>query len=422
MAYFLKNNNEDQNQSGNQNQMSGGNIYSTSGSEVSTPTSTSSNSSSNSSQSNESGNWINLNKYLDANQGKVSSYVDNLVKPYSDSASQFKNDKESSANSYSQNIKNNQLQANKATDIVQRYANDGTSITDDEYKLVSNAVTGNFGVNPYQQTEEYTKLSNTASELGDIGEKLKNKSFQENLMGNNVSSGGKKLNSFLISGTQAGNDKISDYSNSFSELASLLDSQTRDLNKQRNSAIEQNRNTATGIIEAQKANTSPVYNHYSAELDKRYDYNDKRPKNTNTRYYTNMYVNDVPLDVPVVSRFNWTGNTYETEEKEYFDRLNSLLSGSGRQDTKFDDYYTQMSDQDFDRAYTRSKEIQNMLQLPYEKVDSLPYRDRMIIEKFANSFAPWATPVDKQRGSEVYLAYLNGQLNSMDEIYQALYS
>lgn len=427
MAYFLKNQNEDQNQqSGNQTQMSGGNIYSTSGSEVSssTPTSTSSNSSSNSSQSNESGNWVNLNKYLDANQGKVGGYVDQLVKPYSDSATQFNQNMETAKQNQSQAIQNNTVSNDKITDIVKRYANNGSSITDDEYKTVSDAVQGNFKVNPFEQSDDYKQLNGTARDLGQVGKSLENKNYQESLMGNDVSSGGKNLNSFLIRGTQAGRDKISDYSTQFSKLNSLLDAQTQDLNNQRDTAIKQNQDTASSIIEAQKGQdiVGPKFIKENQQYYNSGAYKDYTPTKYNANGWLSRDGGNITFDLPTVYRATGPSDgVIKNEYNEYTDRLNSLLTGEGRQDSKLDDFYSYMSNSDWQQANNRANELKNYLTLTPSEVDQLPVVQRLVIEDLIWGLSSTASsPQLREKAREAYLGYLEGRYNTWSDLYKVL--
>lgn len=432
MAYFLKNQNEDQNQqSGNQNQMSGGNIYSTSGSEVSssTPTSTSSNSS-NSSQSNESGNWVNLNKYLDANQGKVGGYVDNLVKPYTDSASQFRNDLNTASQNQSQNIKDNTLSQNKVTDIVTRYGKDGNSITDDEYKRVSDAVQGNFNVNPFDQNENYTQLSGTITNLNQVGNNLGNQNYLKSLMGNQVSSGGKDLNAFLVGGTQTGKEKINDYSNQFSNLKSYLDQETENLNNLRNNAIQQNKDLATQTIQDLRGKDT-VGSSYLNEIKNR---GNKEGANDNTAssYYsseryrvknpTTGQMETAHLSLPTIYRSQQENaqDYLNRENKEYYDRLDSLLSGSGRLDSKIDNSVTYMGDDAWNLANNRANEVRSFLTLDPTEIDKLPASQQAAVNMMIVGLSQASSPQLKEKVSNVYSDYLNGKINSWDEIYYRL--
>lgn len=378
MAYFLKNNNEDQNQSGNQNQMSGGNIYSTSGSEVSTPTSTSSNSSSNSSQSNESGNWINLNKYLDANQGKVSSYVDNLVKPYSDSASQFKNDAEDSKQSYIKQVNDNTVSKDQANTIISNYRKDGSSITDADYYKVSNPIRGTFGVSQYEETEDYKNLNNKADELGQVGQNLGNENYLKSLMGNSVSSGGKNFNSFLIRGNQPGKDKITDYSNQFSELASFLDNQSSELNDARNKGMEESITNAQEAYNNAKGDGGKgIYSAYNEELSnvlRAYGYN---PRSVNSRAsYTDKLPSTKRLTtsdgtVLTLSPKNRGTTNQEAMRAGYSDtsRLDSLETGKGRLDTKLGSMFKYTEDE-WNNVVRRNDNLQRMITSPKDETES----------------------------------------------------
>lgn len=420
MAYFLKNQNEDQNQqSGNQNQMSGGNIYSTSGSEVSssTPTSTSSNNSSNSSQSNESGNWVNLNKYLDANQGKVGGYVDQLVKPYSDSATQFKNDFDISKQSYTQQVEDNTLSKDQASNIIKNYRLDGSSITDDEYNKVSKPLRGQFGVGDYEQTSDYDDLKKQATKLGEFGSNLLGTTYQQSLMGNNVSSGGKALNSFLLRGTEQGRNAINNKSNEFSALADFLDGQSKELTNLKNDAQEVTSNNVNEAFTEAKDGGKLIYDTFNDQTTDLLNSYGIYPKHgVNSR---GLYVDYVPktndkitladgtvLSLPSLSRAE---KNRDAIEQAYLDeRLNSLESGTGRLDSKIDNMYT-FDDDSWNGVMDRSKEIENII------VNPTSQSEREIASILRKNLQPGGLWSAKQSAvQKLYANYLRGAYNSYD--------
>lgn len=424
MAYFLKNQNDEQNQqSGNQNQMSGGNIYSTSGSEVSSSTSNNStNSSSNSSASNESGNWVNLNKYLDANQGKVGGYVDQLVNPYTNSSNQFKNDLNKSSQDYTEKVNQNTLSKDDATSIINKYRIDGNSITDDEYNKVSKPLNDNFGVTSYEETEDYTNLNKQANQLGNVGKNLSNSAYQQSLMGNDISSGGKKLNSFLINATNQGRRAIEDKQNAFKNLSALLDSQAQDLTNQRNTALENSSaNAREAYNEAVNDGGQVIYDAFNEQLKNLLNSYNYYPTSVNSNATYSRYVpstngsltldNGTVLNLPSISRAE---KNKDAMNQGYSDnsRLESLLSGSGRLDNKLGSMFA-YTDDDWTGIENRANTIEGIIQNPKNQFES---RISDILRNYLRS------GYRKDSINNAYNAYLRGDYNNYDDPLAHLYS
>lgn len=365
MAYFLKNQNEDQNQqSGNQNQMSGGNIYSTSGSEVSSSIPTS-NSSSNSSQSNESGNWVNLNKYLDANQNKVGGYVDQLVNPYTSKESGYREGLNIGKTNYSNSIMSDtayNTDSSKSGAIAKNYLQGSKGVSDDDKNTFYQTILGYQGDDEYQNTGDtygYTTSKNQADEFSNVGSNIGNSNYQKSLMGNGVSTGGKNLNSFLIGGTQAGRDSVTNYANKFADLAALLDSQTSELNDLRSGIVDTTtRNSELARQEAENARNNAL-KQIETSKNKALKDNDSITVGVNKSSYTespNIKLGDewwsgnMPsADIKVNPRLLNTGKVSsfaDREAQEVEQRYQDLLGNTRTADSTLDLNMNTLIDQD----------------------------------------------------------------------------
>lgn len=410
MAYFLKNQNEDENQQyGNQNQMSGGNIYSTSGSEVSStsgsaPTSNSNNSSN--TKSNESGNWVNLNKYLDANQGKVSGYVDNLANPYTSQVDSYKSSLDSNKNKYMQDVNNqtaNKLNTNESKGVVSNYLLNSNSVDDSSWSKVQDTLKGYTGPSQYSLTGDeynYSKDRKTADDFNDFGSNFSNQDYRMSLMGNDISSGGKKLNNFLL-GTSDAKNKIADYSTQFKDLAALLDQNSQDMDSAYNNAV----GVANQSKEDLESNVAAIKAQQQKALEDRYKQeqaNAERKKNDKKEqieYYNYPYTNrdgkTFYIRIPV--RKNWVDTSSNAainkgnELTELDQRANDLLTGNRTGSSSLDldnlgfgNYVSRSND----TKLQAGKKIQDALNLDNSNRDLVSYSNSGILDAL---FAPATT-------------------------------
>ena len=428
MAYFLKNNNEDQNQSGNQNQMSGGNIYSTSGSEVSTPTSTSSNSSSNTSQSNESGNWMNLNKYLDANQGKVAGYVDSLASPYTSRVDDYTKSVESNKQQYINDVSNQnsaKFDSNKSKSVLGNYINNSDSVSTNDWKALQDTLKGYTGANQYSLTGDqygYSTDKKTADDFGNFGSNFENQDYRMSLMDKNVSSGGKKLNNFLL-GTQDAQQQISDYASKFRDLSDLLDKNEAEMNTAYTNAVNaSNKNQKDALsnlskIEAeQQKKLKDAYNIQKAQadadkynLDKAVNIGNQRGvlgyKIANNTY--NTYSNGDADSV------------YARELQELSDRINSIknntkVSGS-KLDTDFNFGSWGLSPQERQRQEQRSLDL-------FRSIDSdlRPMRQATKIAPIYSLLDVNNYSMEGLRAKDIQARHTKGEITKEDALNQLL--
>ena len=326
MAYFLKNQNEDQNQqSGNQNQMSGGNIYSTSGSEVSSSTSSNPSGSNNStnSQSNESGNWVNLNKYLDANQGKIGGYVSSLANPYTSRVDDYTSSLNTNKQKYIDDVNNQnsvKTDSNKSNSIINNYAVDTSKVSDSDWKALQDTLAGYKGPDRYASTGDiysYYTDKKTADDFGNFGSNFEDQDYRMSLMDKNVSSGGKKLNNFLL-GTQDAQKQISDYASQFKDLANMLDQYEAELNSVYDTGV----NVSNQNKQAALDNKARIQKEQEKVLKNAYE--DQKDQASNNRYNTDNAVN-VGKTTGVYgdgTRYTIANNTYNT----YTDKSNQAKS------------------------------------------------------------------------------------------------
>lgn len=288
MAYMndplQKKNQEDQTQ--NQNQNSGGNIYSTSSSEVSSQvdqkSSPSGNSNNSNTSSNSSGNWVNLNSYLDANQDKVGRYVDNLVNPYSSKENSYKNSIQENSQKYISDVnKNNEnmLSVDDQADFAKRiysingggYIPNSEKTTEDERQKAYNTYTGYQGPRAFESSGNeygYNENKNQRDIFDEVGSNLTNQNYQRSLMNKNTSTGGKNLNSFLIAGTDQGRNAIQDYSKQFSDLATLLDTEAEKLNQARNTEVAESKNRLNNLKNAMATEKQKAKDYLTTERNK----------------------------------------------------------------------------------------------------------------------------------------------------------
>ena len=243
MAYFLKQN-EDQNNQNQQSQNVGGNMYSTSGSEVNSQIENNSNSSnsSNSSSSNSSGNWVNLNSYLDANQNKAGRYANTFVKSDLNKGQDYKNNLQNAQDQYLSSIKSDNAYTYNGNDnnILNKYLNDSSSVSQNEKDRTVGILKGYQGADYFQNTGDqygYNELKKGSDDFSNLSKNILNDNYIKSQMGNNVSTGGKNLNSFILGASSNAKNILNNASDKFSELSSLLDSTNNNLNTERDNVV-----------------------------------------------------------------------------------------------------------------------------------------------------------------------------------------
>lgn len=376
MAYFLKQNeNNNQNNQQQQNQNVGGNTYSTSGGEVSNDSSNNINSANSSNNSNTSGNWVNLNSYLDANQNKAGKYVSNLVNPYTSQQAGYESGLNDSKQAYQKAIQKNTLDKNKGADVANRYYNNSNSITNDEWQLAQNTQKGYTGPDVWENTGNdygYFNLNKQANQFKEVSDNLDNDVYLQSLMNQNLSQGGKTLNSFLVGATDSGKNKIQDYKTSFNKLYDLLDNQKVDLNNQqanqKNIATQNQADYLKALDAAKAAEKTRIQNAYDTQQA-------TAEKNKNagvgsvakTMNISKFAANNKPITISIANTPYQAGNASsqlktELSELEARDKaMRAGIKGSGSQ-----------SDINFDfGGYGRGANAQNYVNQQIQRANSV---------------------------------------------------
>lgn len=326
MAYFLKQN-EDNNQN-NQNQQPqnvGGNIYSTSGGEVSSQIENNSNSSnsSNSNSSSSSGNWVNLNSYLDANQNKAGRYANTFVESDLNKGQDYKNNLQNAQDQYLSSIKSDNAYTYNGNDnnILNKYLKDSSSVSQNEKDRTVGIIKGYQGDDYFQNTGDkygYNDLKKNSDDFNNLSKNILNENYLKSQMGNNVSTGGKNLNSFILGGSNDSRNVLNNASNQFSELSSLLDSANNTLNNERDNVV----NTAN----KNSSDFNKVLNNKKSEIENslRSIYNDS--KNINDRVLAQKSNPKSLLDLPTGSSTKeGYYNYYKDLSREATNNLNKEL-------------------------------------------------------------------------------------------------
>lgn len=398
---------------------SGGNIYSTSQSEVSTVSNGSSGSNSSNTESNKSGNWVNLNKYLDANQGKVGGYVDQLVQPYTSKEAGYKENLDSGKQNYISSIQSDtafNTGSDKSSSIANNYIGNSKNVSDNDKNIFYQTTLGYQGDDEYQNTGNnygYNSSKNQADEFINVGSNLGNDIYLQSLMGSNVSSGGKNLNSFLVRGTNTGRQAVSDYSNLFSDLANLLDYQTNELNNERANVID----TATRNAESAKQNLDSARNKAKQQVTEA-----KNKAFTNNNAVINVGANKGSyIEKPnIVLKDNfWSGNMPSTSI-----RVNPRLLDTGKVDS-FADKELREIDQRYNDLLGNTRSADSSLDLDMNSIINQDLHNKQIStinSVLTNTFvgiSPSLTLFTGLRDQELKNAY-NNLINSSPEIQQGI--
>lgn len=350
MAYFQKNVNEEENQNQTSNlNTGGGNVYSTSTSEVSSITDN--NNTNSNDNSGSSSNWVNLNKYIDSNQGKIGKYVDNIVEPSFSQKDDYQSNLEKSKKDYTTAINKKTADKNQSSNLIKRYTGDSNSINNDEWDLLINTSKGYTGPDQIENTGNdygYWDLNKQAKEFQNTGNNLNTDVGIQSLMDRNLSTGGKNLNTYLVRASDQGKNKVSDYSNQFSELAKLLDTQTSDLNKARENAVnvaeENKKNYITAKDAAFKAEENRIKKEYENQQAKAEANKNAGVGSVNKNVVLQRYaVNPKDITVSLMNSAYMNGNAgsqLQNELNELAARKmaleNGIRSSGSKSDTTFD--------------------------------------------------------------------------------------
>lgn len=256
MAYFQKRNEEENNQNNNQN----GGSFQTSSSEVGTNTSLmNDNSNRQNNISNQSGNWVNLNDYIKANEGKSGRYASNLVSNDLNKGDQHKTDVENQKTNFGNAVRQDTAYnygSDQSNKTAKNYYTNSSSVSDDELSTFSKASKGYQGQGEFKTYDGYDSLKDTSDYFSELKGGILDPTYRaNNKMNANLNQGGKILNNLTLNSNTA-QETLKDASNQFSTLSSLLAGVEEEANKDRAGVVEKanaNANALKNAITTNKA-------------------------------------------------------------------------------------------------------------------------------------------------------------------------
>lgn len=279
MAYFQKNNNnEDQNQNQNTTSNTGGNTYSVSSSEVS---STVDNNENNKKSDTGSGNFVNLTKYLDSNQGKMENYANTFVQDDLNKGKDYQGNIQNAQDKYLSSIKSDNAytyNSNSDNKLLDNYLRNSSSVSDSDKQRASNILKGYQGADYWSNTGDefnYNNLKKGSEDFNTLSGNITNQDYLKTKMSNDLSSGGKSLDSFLLGASDNSKNVLNNASNQFSELASLLDSTSGNLNTQRDTVVNKANENQQAFDKARQDKTKELENLLQSQYDVSKKINDR---------------------------------------------------------------------------------------------------------------------------------------------------
>lgn len=344
MAYFQQYNNEDkQNQDISSNNV-GGNTYSTSSSEVSSTVE--SNNENNKKSDTGSGNFVNLNKYLYANQGKMGNYANTFVQDDLNKGQDHKKNIQNAQEQYISSINSDAAATyNNDSDnkILEDFLKDSSSVKDSDKQRVINILKGYQGADYFENTGDefnYNNLKKSSEDFNTLSRNITNKDYLKTQMSNDLSTGGKNLDSFLLGASNNSRNVLNDASNQFSELASLLDATTTNLNQQRDSVVKKATENQKAFDKARQDKVTELGNQLRAKYNESKAINDRiKEQNKNLTNIVNL-----PYEASDGGYYNYyvdlskqAENNLNTELQELTNRSNALTGLSPlNSDSKLD--------------------------------------------------------------------------------------
>lgn len=312
MAYFQKNNNEDkQNQDVSSNNV-GGNTYSISSSEVSSTVE--SNNENNKKSDTGSGNFVNLNKYLDANQGKMGNYANTFVQDDLNKGKNYQSNMQNAQDKYLSSIKSDTAyNYNKDSDnkLLDDYLRNSSSISDSDKQRAMNILKGYQGVDYWSNTGDefdYNNLKKGSEDFSKLSGNVKDQNYLKTKMSSDLSSGGKNLDSFLLGASDNSKNVLNNASNQFSQLASLLDSTSGNLNTQRDSVVSKATENQKAYDQARQDKTKKLENvlNNNYNIAKLFDF---LTKENNPMSISNPYSTETVNDKDQAAKNGWVAGT-----------------------------------------------------------------------------------------------------------------
>lgn len=237
MAFFQKRNEEENNQNNNQD----GGSFQTSSSEVGTNTSLmNDNSNRQNNISNQSGNWVNLNDYIKANEGKSGRYASNLVSNDLNKGTQYQSDLGNTKDAFGKTIRQDTAYnygSDKSNKTAKNYFNDSSSVSNDELSTFSKASKGYQGQGEFNTYDGYDSLKDTSDYFSELTGGILDPTYRaSNKMNANLNQGSKILNNLTLNSNTAQNT-LKDASNQFSLLSGLLAGAEEEANKDREGVV-----------------------------------------------------------------------------------------------------------------------------------------------------------------------------------------
>lgn len=385
MAYFQKRNEEENNQNNNQN----GGSFQTSSSEVGTNTSLmNDNSNRQNNISNQSGNWVNLNDYIKANEGKSGRYASNLVSNDLNKGDQYQSDLGNTKDAFGKTIRQDTAYnygSDKSNKTAKNYYNDSSSVSNDELSTFSKASKGYQGQGEFNTYDGYDSLKDTSDYFSELTGGILDPTYRaNNKMNANLNQGSKILNNLTLNSNTAQNT-LKDASNQFSLLSGLLAGAEEEANKDRAGVVD----IANANAKALKENQQKAETEAMAKLKASKDAADKsrqqkiaQSQQTPTYDAGSVFIREGdPINI---GTFKGAGNSkfftdnsvkdqnsYTNEQAELVQRGQDLLSGTRSGDSKLDliqdtsSYNSQAAQQQQAQEQARVNNLANILQNVY---------------------------------------------------------
>lgn len=323
MAYFQQYNNEEERQ--NQNNTAGttgGNTYSTSLSEVSSTLDNTDNK-----KSDSGSGFVNLNKYLDSNKGEIGKYAQSFVNDDLNRGKQYQSDLNNSLYSYEKALKSDPSYTYRDStsnysdsSMLKQYLRDSGSLNQSEKNRIMNVGRGYQGDDEFQKTGNkygYNNLKKTSDTFSTLSNNIDDKDYLRTKMSNDLSSGGKNLDSFLLGAAEDSKKVISDAKNSFSDLSKLLDTTTSGANATRNSVVKTANKNAAEFNALKDKERQAIEDSLRTQYNKSQAINDRiKEQNKNL---TNL------INLPSGSSGGGYYNYYKDLSKQALDNLNKEL-------------------------------------------------------------------------------------------------
>lgn len=385
MAYFQKREEEENNQNNNQN----GGSFQTSSSEVGTNTSLmNDNSNRQNNISNQSGNWVNLNDYIKANEGKSGRYASNLVSNDLNKGDQYQSDLGNTKDAFGKTIRQDTAYnygSDKSNKTAKNYYNDSSSVSDNELSTFSKASKGYQGQGEFNTYDGYDSLKDTSDYFSELTGGILDPTYRaNNKMNANLNQGSKILNNLTLNSNTA-QDTLKDASNQFSLISGELAKAEEEANKDRAGVVDIANANAKALKENQtKAETEAMAKLQASKnaADKSRQQKIAQSQQTPTYDAGTVFIREG--DPISIGTFTGAGNSkfftdnsvkdqnsYTNEQAELVQRGQDLLSGTRSSNSKLDliqdtsSYNSQAAQQQQQQEQARANNLGNILRNVY---------------------------------------------------------